>query len=100
MSFREPVMQNAEATNPELFKQIVQLIVEAVNLRNVDPSKLTPDTSLREGGLELDSIDILEIVVTIEHRYGLKIANAEDGKKHFRTLGSIAEFVRQQTASA
>ncbi|MBX2994212.1 MAG: hypothetical protein KF681_05310 [Bdellovibrionaceae bacterium] len=88
-------MQNAETANSELFKDVVQLIVEAVNLRGVDASTLTPETSLREGGLELDSIDILEIVVTIEHRYGVKIANAEDGKKHFRNLGSIAEFVRQ-----
>jgi acyl carrier protein len=76
-----------------LLREIATLIVEAVNLHHIDPATLTENTSLREGGLELDSIDMLEVIVGVEQRYGIKVADAETGKKYFRTLGGIVEFV-------
>lgn len=80
----------------EFVNEIIQLIVDAVNLHHVDPAKLKPETSLREGGLELDSVDILEVIVAIEHKYGVKLQDAETGRTHFRTLGSIASWVESQ----
>ncbi|NJL25767.1 MAG: hypothetical protein HC902_11720 [Calothrix sp. SM1_5_4] len=72
------------------------MIRNSVNLHHLDESRFTPATSLREGGLELDSVDILEVIVAIEHHFNVKVDDAEMGKKHFRTLGSIAEFVQVQ----
>lgn len=81
------------AHNPQLVNDIKNLIITSVNLHHVDPSTINEETSLREGGLELDSVDILEIVVGIEQKYGVKVNDADVGKKFFRTIGSIAEFV-------
>ena len=86
--------------NHEIVNEIIPLIVQSVNLHHLDSSQLNAETSLREGGLELDSVDILEIIVAIEHKYGVKIENADMGKKYFRTIGSVAELVAlQKTAS-
>ena len=59
----------------------------------MEASRFTPETSLREGGLELDSVDILEVIVAVEHHFGVKVDDAETGKKYFRTIGTIAELV-------
>lgn len=86
--------------NEQIVNEIIPLIVNAVNLHHVDPKTLNASTSLRDGGLELDSVDILEIIVAVEHRYGVKIDDAETGKKYFRTLGTIAQMIQERQPSA
>lgn len=80
----------------DVFREVRTIIVDAVNLHHLDPETITPETSLRDGGLELDSIDVLEVVVAIEHHFNVKVGDAETGKKYFRTIGGIADFVLSQ----
>lgn len=84
---------NSVAQRNEIVNQVIDTIVDAVNLRHVDKATVTGDTPLTQGGLGLDSIDILEIVVAVEHKFGKKVADAEIGKKYFQTIGTIADFV-------
>ncbi len=83
----------AHSPNVNSLNDVINVIRNSVNLHHLDASRFTPETSLREGGLELDSVDILEIIVAIEHHFGVKVDDAEMGKKYFRTIGSIAELV-------
>ncbi len=83
------------STDP-VFNEVVQIIRDSVNLHHIEPSRFEPETSLRDGGLGLDSVDILEIIIALEHRYGFKIEDAEQGKVHFRSVGSVAQFVRSR----
>ncbi len=73
--------------------EVIHLIRNSVNLHHMEPSRFTADTSLREGGLELDSVDILEVIVAVEHHFGVKVDDAEMGKKYFRTIGTVADLV-------
>ena len=81
------------STAPTL-NEVVEVIRNSVNLHHLEPSRFTPDTSLREGGLELDSVDMLEVIVAIEHKFGVKVEDAEMGKKYFRTIGTVADLVQ------
>ena len=74
-------------------KEIADIIINAVNLHHLPANSITAETSLRDGGLELDSIDILEVVVAIEHHFGIKVGDAEVAKEHFRSIGKIANYV-------
>jgi acyl carrier protein len=78
--------------NANLISEIKTLLIDLLNLRHLNPDDLTADTLLHDD-LNLDSIDILELVVGIENKYGIKIENAEKGKEIFKSLGSIAGFV-------
>lgn len=77
----------------QLAKEVIDVIVEAVHLQHINKSDVNLSTPLTQGGLNLDSIDILEIVVAIEHRFHVKVVDAEMGKKYFQTIGSIVEFI-------
>lgn len=89
---------NSHASNS--LEDVINVIRNSVNLHHLEASRFTPETSLRDGGLELDSVDILEIIVAIEHHFGVKVDDAEMGKKYFRTLGSIAELVASKRQPA
>ena len=85
-------------THPELVAELIPLITQAVNLQHLDVSKISSNTALThhsgsEDSLGLDSVDILEVVVTLEHHYGIKIENSETGKQIFANFGSVADYL-------
>jgi acyl carrier protein len=77
----------------KLVQELATLVIEAVNLRHISPETLNMETSFGTGGLNLDSVDILEVIITLEQKYGVKIPDAEMGKIHLRTLGTLADFI-------
>ncbi|MBF0107480.1 MAG: acyl carrier protein [Deltaproteobacteria bacterium] len=79
-----------------LVSEIAHLITESLNLQDVDPNEITEETSFFEEGLNLDSIDILEIVVGIEEKYGVKINSAEEGKKVFQKVGTVVDYIESR----
>jgi acyl carrier protein len=88
--------QTRVLTKELLIPEIKDLIINAVGLHHVSPADLSADTSLMQGGLELDSVDILEIVVVMEQQYNIKVASAEMGAQYFRNIGTIADLILLQ----
>lgn len=76
-----------------LTNEVVELIINAVHLQHLDKSTISETTALTVGGLSLDSIDVLEIVVAVEHHFKVKVSDAETGKKYFRTVGTVVDFI-------
>jgi acyl carrier protein len=77
----------------QIVKEVIDVIFKAVHLQHLDKNEVGPMTPLTQGGLNLDSIDILEIVVAVEHHFHVKVASAETGKKYFQSIGSITDFI-------
>ncbi len=78
-----------------LKNELLDLITEAVNLKNLDRSTVTAETPIMAEGLGLDSIDILEVVISIEKKYNVKIDNDEKSRMIFRNLGLVADFIQK-----
>jgi acyl carrier protein len=95
--------QNA-STTPEdarLKREIKEFIVSQLRLKDVTPDGIGDDESLLEGSLNLDSIDFLELTVAMEKTYGIKITDAEEVKKVFASVSSIAGHIaRHRTRAA
>ena len=70
-------------------------IIEQLNLKQFTPADIKEDEPLFGGGLGLDSIDALELIIMMEKHYGVKIQNAEQGKKVLSSIKSIAEYISQ-----
>ena len=58
-------------------RELAGSVVEALNLEDVDPAQLNVEVPLFGKGLGLDSLDILEVAMVIQQRYGMKL-RAED----------------------
>jgi acyl carrier protein len=81
----------------ELENELKVLIIEALSLKDVDPSRIDGSTPLFAGGLSLDSVDILELGVVLDERYGVRIKSDDDShRKAFETIGSLARLVAKE----
>jgi acyl carrier protein len=80
----------------ELILELKQQIIEALNLEEMTPDEIDTDAQLfGNDGLGLDSIDALELIVLMEKRYGIKLANPAEGKAIFQSVRTIAEYVNE-----
>jgi acyl carrier protein len=62
------------------------------------PEDISDDDALFGGGLGLDSIDALEIVVMLESEFGIKLKNESSARDYFKSIASLADFVEQRLA--
>jgi acyl carrier protein len=83
----------------KLMTDLKKQIVEQLNLQHVKPEEIGDDQPLFVEGLGLDSIDALELIVLLQQRYGIKLNNAEDGPKVFRSVRTMAEYIKSQQPS-
>lgn len=83
----------------ELKKELKHLVVEAVNLEDVDPASIADDEPLFGSGLDLDSIDALELVLEVEKRYKVKIQSSEASREALRTIDTLAAFIESAQAN-
>ena len=75
--------------------QIKQGIVRSLRLP-IGWEEIGDATPLFEGGLGLDSIDVLELVLEIERLFGVSISDEQTGMKVLRSVDTIAEYIRAQ----
>ncbi len=77
----------------ELIKELKEEIIKVLNLEDMTPEDIDENEALFGDGLGLDSIDALELIVLMENKYGIKLANPAEGKKIFTSIATIADFV-------
>jgi acyl carrier protein len=80
--------------------KLKQLIVTTLKLEDVKPEELADDEPLIGSGLNLDSIDALELVVTLEKEYGIKISSSEESRQALASIAHLAEFIRARADPA
>lgn len=79
----------------ELIRELKCKIIDALNLEDLTPEDIDDNAPLLGDGLGLDSIDVLELIVLLEKNYGIKLRNAEEGKKVFVSVAAMARYVQE-----
>jgi acyl carrier protein len=81
-----------------LKRKLKELLIERLKFEDMTPEDIADDDPLFDGGLGLDSIDALEIVVMLESEFGIKVKNENSARNYFRSISSLAELVEMRTA--
>jgi acyl carrier protein len=81
---------------PDLKSQIKTLLVENLMLQ-ITTAEITDTLPLfGPGGLGLDSVAALQLVVALDKNHGLKITDAEAAKEILRNVSTIAAAIEQK----
>jgi acyl carrier protein len=71
----------------ETFELVKSIIVE---LLSIDEAKITPEARFRED-LEADSLDLVELIMAFEERFGGEISDEEAQK--LTTVGDVVKYI-------
>jgi acyl carrier protein len=77
----------------ELRTEIKRLIVTELNLKGRDPLTIEDDAPLFGAGLGLDSLDALQLAMSIEEKLGVRIPDGDEARAIFQSVRTVAEFV-------
>lgn len=83
----------------ELLTELTEKVIDVLNLQDIGPGDIDPDEPLVGGRLEIDSIDVLELVIMMEKDYGLTIDNKDLGVKVFASLRTMADHIRENAGA-
>jgi acyl carrier protein len=80
-------------TGEDLKDEIKTMMVENLMLK-VTKEEIGDDLPLfGPDGLGLDSIDALELVVSLEKRFGVRVPNSDTARSALATVNSIHDYV-------
>jgi acyl carrier protein len=75
-------------------RELAILVVESLSLEDVDPERIDVTAPLFGEGLGLDSLDMLEISLVVQQRYGIKLKADDPGNEAiFASLQSLADHI-------
>ena len=83
----------AEMNAGELRTAIKRLLVTELNLKGRDPETIEDDGALFGGGLGLDSLDALQLAMSIEEQLGVRIPEGDEARAVFKSVRAIADYV-------
>lgn len=79
-----------------LINELKLKLIDALNLDGITPEDIADDAPLfGDGGLGLDSIDVLELIVLLEKNYGIRLDSPSKGKEVFRSVAVMAAYVAE-----
>ena len=77
--------------------ELRKLLIQSLGLEGMTPEMIDDDEPLFEGGLGLDSVDALEIVVALEQKYDIRIRGHEVPKESFQNVNNLQQLVDNLT---
>lgn len=81
-------------------QDLAALVVEGLNLEDVRPDAVDVQAPLFGDGLDLDSLDMLEISLLVQQRWGVKLkADDANNKTIFASLQSLADHITSAIAA-
>jgi acyl carrier protein len=75
------------ASREEVHEQVREILVERLD---IDESDVTEEASLRDD-LKADSLDLVELIMDLEERFGVKIS--DDEAQSIGTVGEAVDFI-------
>ena len=81
--------------NTALKEKLKQQIIEHLNLTDLKPEDIKDDEELFGGGLGLDSIDSLELIVLLNREYGITIKDPKEGRKVLVDINTMVEYIEK-----
>jgi acyl carrier protein len=75
-------------------QDLKNLLIKSLKLEDINPEDINDNAPLfGEEGLGLDSVDSIELVLTLEREYGIKIGKSENYQEIFASVSSLLNHI-------
>jgi acyl carrier protein len=81
-------------------QKLKELIVRELNLEGKSPEDIEDAAPLFGAGLGLDSLDALQLAMSIEEAFGVRIPEGDEARSIFASVDAIASHIVQAKSSS
>ena len=81
-------------------EQLKPIILNSLRITDLTPNDLRDDQPLLGGELEIDSIDVLQLVLEVERHFGIKLVQANFDQKNLESINALAAVIELKMAEA
>jgi len=74
------------------------MIIEECEKEDIEPEELADDVELfsEESGLELDSLDALQISMGLQTQFKIRLGDSKDFRRVVTTINNLADYVQPE----
>lgn len=76
--------------------KVKEMIIKDLKLEDIRPEDIVDDAPLFVEGLGLDSLEALQLVVSVEENFGVLIPDENVGKIAFASVNALAEYILRE----
>jgi acyl carrier protein len=82
-------------------RELAALFIQSLNLEDVEPDTVDISAPLFGSGLDLDSLDMLEIALVVQQHFGVKLkADDPNVETIFGSLQNLADYINSLHSTA
>ncbi|MCC6556845.1 MAG: hypothetical protein IT372_28140 [Polyangiaceae bacterium] len=81
-------------------QKLKQLMISDLNLEGKTPADIDDAAPLFGGGLGLDSLDALQLAMSVEERFGVRIPEGDEARPIFASVDALVEHIMKATGAA
>jgi len=80
----------------DIKQKLKLVIIKDLALEDVSVDSINDDSPIfGEGGLGLDSLDAVELVVILQKNFGVQIKDMAKGREVFQSINTLAEYIQK-----
>lgn len=80
----------------EIRQRLKATVLRALRIKDMTPDQVGDDQELLESDFEIDSIDMLQLVVQVEREFGIKLVSGEFDRSEWATIDTLAGAVEKR----
>jgi acyl carrier protein len=92
-------MLNTGWTHDQLTSRLKHLVAELSRTDLLDPEAIAADAPLMGSELGLDSLDALELAMSIEEEFGVTFSSREESHRAFTSIATLSACILAQLRS-
>lgn len=90
-----PELQAYLDIRSSVLERVRRILIDNLDVRR-DPEEIDPDTPLFGTGLGLDSVDAVELLISLEVEFGVSLPDELVGRAMMRTVNNLVDLVMNQ----
>lgn len=80
-------------------QKLKELMISELNLEGKSPSDIEDEGPLFGEGLGLDSLDALQLAMSIEEKFGVRVPEGDEARPIFASVKSLSEYIVRAKAA-
>ncbi len=84
----------------QLKYDLKKMIIDECEKEDISPEDVANDVELfsDKSGLELDSLDALQISMGMQNKFGIRLGDSKDFRRVVTTIDNMADYIMEQNA--